>query len=69
MSGLRRLAESLPGYGELLAQFQFELANAFADRRLGQVQAFGGERKGFELGDGEKGMDLRELHSRRLLNL
>ena len=40
----------------------FELANAFANRGLGDVQLFGRERKRFELGDGEKGIDLIDLH-------
>lgn len=40
----------------------FELADAFAHRGLGDVQFFGRERKRFELGDGEKGLDLIDLH-------
>ena len=40
----------------------FELADAFAHRGLGDVQFFGRERKRFELGDGEKGIDLVDLH-------
>ena len=40
----------------------FELADAFAHRGLGDVQFFGRERKRCELGDGEKGIDLIDLH-------
>ena len=40
----------------------FKLADTFAYRGLGDVQFFGRERKRFELGDGEKGIDLVDLH-------
>ena len=40
----------------------FELVDAFAHRRLSDVQLFGCERKGFEFGDGKKGIDLIDLH-------
>ncbi len=40
----------------------FELANAFTDRGLGDVQPLGSERKRLEFGDGQEGIDLIELH-------
>ena len=40
----------------------FELVDAFAHRRLSDVQLFGRERKGFEFSDGKKGIDLIDLH-------
>jgi hypothetical protein len=40
----------------------FELTNALANRGLGDVQFFGCKRKRFELGDGEKSIDLIDLH-------